>query len=94
MAIKVRFHARLQEIIGGAELILDAQTAEKVRDILTLLHERYGEAFDKYVRGQDSEIADYMQVLLDGTNIVNLNGLDTRVKDGSNIDFVPLVAGG
>jgi len=94
MRVKVRFSARLRDITGEKEELVESAEGATVRDILAGLSKRHGKAFDKYVYGQQGQVADHIQVLLDGTSISNLQGLETRLKDGAQMDIVPLVAGG
>ena len=90
----MRFSAGLREVTGHSEEYLETEGEATVGDILELLSRRYGSSFKVYVYGKEGRIADYVQVLLDGTNVANLRGLRTDLKDDSQIDIVPLVAGG
>jgi len=94
MRVRVRFLARLQDMTGEREESFESSEEETVGDVLAGLSRRHGEAFDKYIYGKDGQIADHIQVLLDGTSVTNLQGLKTRLRDGSQIDIIPLVAGG
>jgi len=92
--VKVRFFARLHEIIGEKEKSVMIREGDSVRTVLATLSKQYGEKFDKYMYGKDGGIADHLQILLNGTNTANLEGLETKIDEGARIDIVPLVAGG
>jgi molybdopterin synthase sulfur carrier subunit len=94
MRIRVRFYARLRDMTGEREEAVESKEGETVGDILAGLSKRYGEAFEKYLYGREGQIADHIQVLLDGTSVTNLQGLKTRLVDGAQMDIIPLVAGG
>jgi len=94
MIVKVRFFAGLRDITGEKEEFTENWGGETVGSLLAELSKRYGEAFEKYLYGKEGQIADHVQVLLDGTSVSNLQGLKTRLIDGARIDIIPLVAGG
>jgi len=94
MKVRVRFHARLQEITGEKEEVVDIQEGGTVYDVLDKLTKQYGKAFSNYVYEKDSRIAGDIQILLDGNNVTNFQGLKTKVSSRAQIDIVPLVAGG
>jgi len=94
VTVKVQFFARLKEITGKTEVVIESLEEETVRELLAELSKHYGKAFDKYIYAEEGQIADHIQILLNKTSITNLQGLETKLKDGVQMDIVPLVAGG
>lgn len=94
MKTKVRFFVRLQEITGEKEVDLKTRKGETVENVLERLSKRYGREFRRYIYADNQQIANHLQILVNGTNITNLQGLATKLEEGAQLDLVPLVAGG
>jgi len=93
--VKVRFLTRLKEVTGREEEEVTVGSEADVSAVLRRLGEKYGEKFGALLyEGNERLLASHLQVLLDGTNVLSLNGLRTRVKDGSMLAIIPLIAGG
>ena len=93
MGIRVKFFAALWEITGEKEIELDG-TDMTVREVLQKLIERYGEKFKKEIMENDDKVKDHYVILVNGRNIVFLDGINTKVKDGDLISVFPPVGGG
>jgi molybdopterin synthase sulfur carrier subunit len=95
MRVRVRFFTRLKEVVGRDELELDVEERADVGVVLRKLSERYGEKFAALLyEGNERMLATHLQVLLDGSNVLGLNGLKTRLKGGSELAIIPLIMGG
>jgi MoaD family protein len=94
LRVKVRFHVRLREITGKKEEFLNLREGRTIEDALSTLSNKYGERFNRYVYGQVEQIAAHLQILLNGDNMSNLQGLKTVITEGAQLDIAPLVAGG
>lgn len=94
MRVKVRFHVRLQEITGKKEEFLNLREGGTIGDALSTLSNEYGERFNRYVYSQVEQLAGHLQILLDGDNMSNLQGLKTVITESAQLDIAPLVAGG
>ena len=93
LGIRVKFFAALWEITGEKEVELDG-TNMTVREVLQKLIERYGETFKKEIMDNDDKVKDHYVILVNGRNIVFLDGINTKVKDGDLISVFPPVGGG
>ena len=93
MGIRVKFFAALWEITGEKEVELDG-TNMTVREVLQKLIERYGETFKKEIMDNDDKVKDHYVILVNGRNIVFLDGINTKVKYGDLISVFPPVGGG
>ena len=48
----------------------------------------------KHIYKDDENLRDFINVFIGDTNIKELNGLQTPVKDGDSVMLVPAIAGG
>lgn len=93
MAIRVKFFAALWEITGEKETEIDAKGIT-VKELLYKLFERYGDKLKKEIMENDDKVRDHYVILVNGRNIVFLNGIDTKIDDGALISIFPPVGGG
>jgi len=91
--VKVRFFTVLREMAGKREEELTVRENTKVREVLDLLSKTYGDEFSDYLF-EGEELRDYIQILLNGINIMTLDGLETRLREDSVLAIVPPVGGG
>lgn len=61
-------------------------TAGTAGEVLEELRARYGDSIEKYLAG--------CLVMVDGKNIEDRKGLNTRVRANSEVSVIPRVAGG
>ena len=76
--------------INQAEIDFDGSTA---RELLRELEARY-EGIGKLLHPRGEELSELIYLLVNGKNILNLEGLDTPVRDGDTISLLPVTAGG
>jgi MoaD family protein len=94
--IKVTGYLKFKGLIGDeAPLELETERAT-VRDALKVLCNQYGERFESILFDPyTKEIKRSNLVLLNGQPYINLGKrLDTELKDGDEIAFCPVLAGG
>ena len=87
--IKVRFFANLREYTKTKELEVEGKT---VRDVLEILCKRFPGLKAIIFAGEN--ISPYMNVFLNGENIVELRGLETVLHANDEIAIFPPVSGG
>ena len=64
-------------------------------DLLSMLAEKHGDAFKKSVYDpKDTDLKPYYILSLNGVLLNQLNGLETTLKDGDHLMFMPVVTGG
>ena len=92
MDIKVRVFGDLKSVLGKS-LILDVKEGATVRSLIHSLADKVdlkpGGLIGKYIRDR-GDIA----ILLNGRNIRLLVGLDTGLKNGDEVIFLPPAPGG
>jgi sulfur-carrier protein len=91
MAVTVKIPPQLRSVTGGqGSETVDGAT---VGEVMNALYERHGELRDR-VAGDDGELRRFVNVYLDGEDVRFLDGLETQVPDGAELQILPAVAGG
>jgi molybdopterin synthase sulfur carrier subunit len=66
-----------------------------VRDLLLLLAEKHGEPFQKTVYEPKAvDLKPHYILSVNGLLLNQLNGIETQLKDGDRVVFMPVVTGG
>ncbi|HDQ07147.1 MAG TPA: MoaD/ThiS family protein [Candidatus Bathyarchaeota archaeon] len=94
MKVEVKFFTSLREITGKKVDEIQLQTAITVKELLTLLSEKYGKNFREYVYDKQGKVQDYLSFLVNGKNINVLQGFDTELKQEDIVAIIPPVGGG
>jgi molybdopterin synthase sulfur carrier subunit len=94
MKIEVKFFTSLREITGKKVDQLQMQNSITIDEFVTLLSERYGKNFREYIYNKKGEPQEFLSFLINGTNINNMQGLDTKLKNGDIVAILPPVGGG
>ena len=90
--VTVKYFATIRKYTGEAERHLDDAPAD-LRELLTALAGRYGASFRRAVfRG--GELSGEIIILVNGRNVLYLQGLDSPVKADDEVSIFPMVAGG
>lgn len=91
------------DYLGSIKQTLGLKQAEKVelkneasvRDLLSLLAEKYGEPFKKSVyEPPDLDLKAHYIVSINGFLLNQLNGIETKLEDGDRVILMPVVTGG
>jgi molybdopterin converting factor small subunit len=85
----------LPAIVGRRKLQVDLPEGCTVSDLLAALSEIYGEAFTSRVFAGPEELQHTILVFVDGENIVEQDGLATKLGDGEvEVIMLPMFGGG
>ncbi|MBR1396866.1 MAG: molybdopterin-synthase adenylyltransferase MoeB [Selenomonadaceae bacterium] len=91
MAVTVLIPTTLRSFTTNkSELILNGSTVE---EILNELISEY-EDVRKAIFDNDKKLRSFVNVFVDGQNIKELDGFQTKVRDGAEIMLIPAIAGG
>jgi sulfur-carrier protein len=91
MAVTVKVPPQLAAATGG-ERALSAE-GTTVGEVLGSLYGRHAELRERIADG-DGTLRRFVNVFLDGEDVRFLDGLDTTVPDGAELQILPAVAGG
>jgi sulfur-carrier protein len=91
LPVTVRLPSQLFEKAGGRRAIL--APSGPVRAVIVALEEA-APGMRYHLCEETGELRTFINIFLDGVNIRNLDGLDTRVPAGATLMIFPSVAGG
>ncbi len=93
MPLTLKFIGALRQISGKTQLTVDFQEGMALKDLITKISQEMPQ-LDKTLSDQLSDSRSNALVLINGREISVLNGLETKLNDGDEIVFVPVVHGG
>jgi molybdopterin synthase sulfur carrier subunit len=94
LKIEVRLFANLRELTKTKTVVENIKSGTSVGDILQKICERLGAKFREQVLDERGGPNENVKILLNGQNIVFLQGVATKLKDGDVIAIFPPVGGG
>ncbi|MCK4779372.1 MAG: MoaD/ThiS family protein, partial [Candidatus Lokiarchaeota archaeon] len=65
-----------------------------IRDALMRLSSLIGKNFEENIFSTEGTLSKYIIIAINGKDIRKFDGLDTVIKDGDEISFLPAIAGG
>jgi len=93
--LKVKFYATFRELVGKKEI--EVHGVKTVRELIDYLAKHYSPEIKKELlespRISEKKPIDGM-ILVNGHNILHLNGLDTEIKDDDEVHIFPPAGGG
>ncbi len=81
------------DIIGARKVELDF-SGETVKDAMDELIRRHGEKVRNTFYNTEGNLDPMIQIALNGKSFISADQLDTALKEGDNLAFVLLLAGG
>ncbi|HSM23894.1 MAG TPA: ubiquitin-like small modifier protein 1 [Anaerolineaceae bacterium] len=94
MQIIVRLFATYRSLVGERQLDLDVPVDTSVLAAIENLMEKYPHLRPHWFN-QAGEIMPHLFVILNKQDVTSLpDGLNTKLKEGDELDFVPPVGGG
>ena len=96
MKVTIDYLGSVKQSLGlkQAEQI-ELKDATSVLDLLRLLAEKHGDPFKKSVYDpHDLDLKPYYILAINGLLTNQLNDMETKLKDGDRLIFMPVVSGG
>ena len=87
----MKFPPQLRAATGGASAVEASGTT--VGEVLEQVYARHGELRER-IAGEDGAVRRFVNVYVDGEDMRFLDGLETPVRDGGEVQVLPAVAGG
>jgi len=92
MQVVVKFLTRFIDITG--EKTTEIKDAESISQLIEALCEKYNETFKDVLLDDDGTVRDYLKVMVNGEDIRDLDGTETKLNDGDEIVMFQTIAGG
>lgn len=93
MILTVKLFATLRIQLGVAELKFELDKPIAIIELINLISEKVGTDISvKLIEGDKIKIGTI--ILIDGKNVIHMNGLDTVIENDSLISVFPPAAGG
>jgi molybdopterin synthase sulfur carrier subunit len=94
MTITVKFLGALRHISGAGELALNIKGVLSIKELMNEIVRKVPALKPSLTHQQPEDLRSNTLMLVNGREISALNGLETNLKDGDEIIFVPVVHGG
>lgn len=94
MEITVRYFTVLRKTTGKRQEHLKIRENSTLEDMLSMLTEKYGRNFERYISSGIAKRGLQLVFLLNGQDIAQFNGLKTMLHDGDTVALMPPIAGG
>lgn len=94
MKIKVKFFTSLREITGKKEDEIQLASIITVEELLANLSKKFGRKFTEYLYDEKGKVQKYIQILINSRGINELQGFETKLKEGDTVAILPPVGGG
>jgi MoaD family protein len=94
MPLNIKFIGALRHISGKTQLSVSFQENTSLKALLTRLNKDFPSLEKTFTDQQLNDSRSNALILVNGREISVLNGLETKLNDGDEIVFVPVVHGG
>ena len=94
MEITIRYFTVLGKVTEKRQEKIRMEENSSIEDMVTVLVEKYGRNFEKYVSSGRGKKGLPLIFLLNEQDIAQFNGLKTKLHDGDTVTLMPPIAGG
>lgn len=92
--LEIRYYAVIREITSKREEKIVLQKPATIGEIIRKIDEKYGGKIGKIILNEKGELKSNYIILLNGVNIKNMDGLQTKIEKNSEIAIFPPFSGG
>ena len=93
MNVRVRFYGMVRDEVGIREWALELGEGSTVNDLLLILVKRHP-SLSNIVYNDEGVFREYLEVAVNQTAIIGLNGLGTALNEGDIVFIMPPIGGG
>lgn len=94
MPLTVKFVGALRHLSGKTSLTLELEDGSSVRSVVDAISQQFPALKHTFTDGDLNDSRSNSLVLVNGVEISVLDGYKTKVSDGDEVVFVPVVHGG
>jgi len=91
--VRVRFYGMVYDEMGTREWEMELGGESTVNDLLSILVERHP-SLSSMVFDDEGVFREYLEVAVNQTVIIGLNGLETALSEGDVVLIMPPIGGG
>ena len=93
MNVRVRVYGMVYEEVGTREWEMEIGRDSTVNELLSILVERHS-PLSSMVFDDEGVFREYLEVAVNHTDIIGLNGLETVLNEGDIVLIMPPIGGG
>jgi sulfur-carrier protein len=94
MVLTIKFIGALRHITGKTQLTINFEKEMLLKELLARISREMPKLEKSFSNQQDGDLTSNALILVNGREISVLDGLQTKLSDGDEIVFVPVVHGG
>lgn len=94
MTLTIKFIGALRHISGKTQLEVDFQEGKSLKELIAKLSQEMPQLEKTFIDQQLTDSKSNSLILVNGREISVLDGYETKLNDGDEIVFVPVVHGG
>jgi molybdopterin synthase sulfur carrier subunit len=94
MTLTIKFIGALRHLSGKTQLTINFQEGMSLKELVTKISQKMPKLEKTFSDQQLNDSRSNALILINGREISVLNGLETKLNDGDEIVFVPVVHGG
>ena len=94
MVLTIKFIGALRHITGKTQLTINFEKEMSLKELLARISREMPKLEKSFSDQQDGDSTSNALILINGREISVLDGLQTKLSDGDEIVFVPVVHGG
>jgi molybdopterin synthase sulfur carrier subunit len=94
MTLTIKFIGALRHLSGKTQLTINFQEGISLKELVTKISQQMPKLEKTFSDQQLNDSRSNALILINGREISVLNGLETKLNDGDEIVFVPVVHGG
>ena len=95
ITVKVCTILTLKKILGKGEVELSMPETSTLRELLTMMADRWGDELASHLFEQKStSVIPYVRIMVNGRDIAFLNRMETVLQNGDEVLILPIVSGG
>ncbi len=95
MRITIHTILGLMQVIGQKQTEIELPQGATMEDLITHMKEKWGEKLSPHlIDPRNGAIVPHMRVMVNGQTIHFLKGMETLLKEGDEVLFLPMISGG